>query len=138
LAVLTDAQATRILLADNRAIGVDYRYGGARHSVYARGEVVLAAGALNSPRLMQLSGLGAASHLRSAGITVKADIPGVGSDLQNHYAGHLTFACHETFTTADGGRNPLRSLIERLRHGTRRSFPVATGFVTTEYGTGRP
>jgi choline dehydrogenase len=139
LTVLTDAQATRILVRDNRAAGVDYRLHDGRHSVYARGEVILAAGALNSPRLLQLSGLGPGAHLQSVGISVKADIPGVGANLQDHYTGRLVFEGNEVFKVNGSSRNPLRKLVERLRHDPARSGVLsAPGFVAVEPGASRP
>src|SRR4051812_28476615 len=82
LTVATNAHATRIVFEDTRAIGLEYQRNGTRESAYARGEVLLAAGAFNSPQLMQLSGLGPASFLQEMGIDVVAYIPGVGANLQ--------------------------------------------------------
>jgi choline dehydrogenase len=84
LTVRTGAQATRVLLEDTRATGVEYLRGGRRHTVSAAREVVLAGGAVNTPQLLQLSGIGPADHLRAVGVDVRHDLPGVGAGLQDH------------------------------------------------------
>ncbi len=84
LTVRTGAHATRVLLTGSRATGVEYLQGGRRHTVHASAEVVLAGGAVNSPQLLMLSGIGPADHLRSVGVEVRTDLPGVGSGLQDH------------------------------------------------------
>ena len=144
VSVATDAHATRILFSGPRATGVEYLRGGTRQSAHARGEVILAAGAFNSPQLLQLSGLGPASHLQALGIPVVADMPGVGANLQDHYNGRLVFECAEAFTLNDVVANPLRKLREGLRYFlTRKGFltlgaSTATGFVAVQPGISRP
>jgi len=144
VSVATDAHATRILFSGPRATGVEYLRGGTRQSAHARGEVILAAGAFNSPQLLQLSGLGPASHLQALGIPVVADMPGVGANLQDHYNGRLVFECAEAFTLNDVVASPLRKLREGLRYFlTRKGFltlgaSTATGFVAVQPGISRP
>jgi choline dehydrogenase len=84
LTVRTGAQATRVLVEGGRATGVEYLTRGQRHTVHAAAEVVLAGGAINSPQLLMLSGIGPADHLRSVGVDVVQDLPGVGGGLQDH------------------------------------------------------
>jgi choline dehydrogenase-like flavoprotein len=84
LTVRTGAQATRVLVEGGRATGVEYLAGGRRHTVRAAREVVLAGGAVNSPQLLLLSGIGPAGHLREVGVDVVHDLPGVGARLQDH------------------------------------------------------
>jgi len=84
LHVLTSAQATRILFEGRRAIGVEYRQGGALRQVRAHREVLLAAGALQSPQLLMLSGVGPGAHLQRHGVAVVHDLPGVGRNLHDH------------------------------------------------------
>jgi choline dehydrogenase len=84
LTVRTGALATRVLLENGRAVGVEYRAGGRLHSVRAAHEVVLSGGAVNSPQLLMLSGIGPADHLREVGVDVHHDLPGVGGGLQDH------------------------------------------------------
>lgn len=84
LTVLTGAHATKILFHGRRADGVRYTNNGQSVELRARRGVVLAAGAYNTPQLLMLSGIGPAQHLRSLGIDVVADVPGVGANLQDH------------------------------------------------------
>jgi choline dehydrogenase len=84
LTVATDARTTRIRLASGRAVGVDYVVGRALRHADARAEVLVATGAVQSPQLLQLSGIGDAERLRAAGVTPLHDLPGVGANLQDH------------------------------------------------------
>ena len=84
LRVITGAQATRILIEHQRAVGVEYRQGGALQQVKARREVLLSAGALMSPQLLMLSGVGPGAALQKHGIAVLHDLPGVGAHLHDH------------------------------------------------------
>jgi choline dehydrogenase len=86
LEVCSRARVTRLLIEKGRAAGVEFvRDGGnEREAVFAAREVVLCAGAIESPRLLMLSGIGSAEHLRAHGIEVIADLPGVGRNLQDH------------------------------------------------------
>ncbi len=84
LRVETGAQATRILFEGTRATGVEYRQNGALHTASAGGEIILASGSINSPQLLQLSGVGPASLLGALGIGVVRDSPSVGRHLQDH------------------------------------------------------
>lgn len=83
LEVLTGAQVTRILLEGTRAVGVELAFKGDRVRRMG-GDVILAAGALQSPHLLMLSGIGPADHLRQTGVTPHVDLPGVGSNLHDH------------------------------------------------------
>ncbi|MFY2762920.1 GMC family oxidoreductase [Arenimonas sp. MALMAid1274] len=85
LKVITSATASRITIEDGRATGVVYAIGGkGAHMAIARREVILSGGAINSPQLLMLSGIGPAEHLRQHGIVVRSDLPGVGGNLQDH------------------------------------------------------
>jgi choline dehydrogenase len=86
--VRTDSPATCVLLENRRAVGVRYRAGGPgapEREVRARREVIVSTGALNTPRLLQISGIGSADHLRSIGVKVEVNLPGVGANLCDHY-----------------------------------------------------
>ena len=91
LRVETGAHSTRILFDGKRAVGVEYRQGGQLRQIRARREVILAAGALQSPQLLQLSGIGDAATLRRYGIAVVHDLPGVGCNLQDHLDINLNY-----------------------------------------------
>ncbi len=84
LAVRTEAHATRVVFEGTRAIGVEYRQGGAARTVCARREVILCAGAFQSPQLLLLSGIGDAEALRELGIATVMHSPGVGRNLRDH------------------------------------------------------
>jgi choline dehydrogenase len=84
LTVRTGSAVTRILLTDGRAVGVRYVHDGAEHEVRARSEVVLSAGAIKSPQLLMLSGIGPGDHLREHGIDVLVDAARVGEGLHDH------------------------------------------------------
>ena len=84
LTILTKAQATRVLIEKGRAVGVEYVRRGRRHTARAAQEVLLAGGAINSPQLLLLSGVGPAEELRAIGVPVLLDLPGVGKNLQDH------------------------------------------------------
>jgi len=82
--VITGAQVTRILFDGRRASGVEYVRDGSRHSLQVRGEVLLSAGALQSPQILMTSGIGPGAHLQHHGIAVLHELPGVGRHLHDH------------------------------------------------------
>lgn len=84
LSVWTQSQALRVLVEKGRATGVLVNRNGKTETVRAKREVIVSSGAIGSPRLLLLSGIGPAEHLRSLGLDVVADLPGVGSNLQDH------------------------------------------------------
>ena len=84
LQVVTGALTQRIVVEHGRATGVEYRHRGRLHQAGASAEVLLCGGAVNSPQLLMLSGIGPAAHLRAQGLPVQADLPGVGGNLQDH------------------------------------------------------
>lgn len=84
LTITTGALVTRLLFKKTRAVGVEYLHDGMLHQVRVNSEVILSAGAFDSPQLLLLSGIGDARHLREKGIPVVADLPGVGQNLQDH------------------------------------------------------
>jgi len=101
LTVVSNALTSRILFSGRRAVGVEYRRGDATHIARADGEVIVAAGAFNSPQLLQLSGLGPAPLLKSLGIDVVADLPGVGAELQDHLQVRMQYRCTQPITMND-------------------------------------
>ena len=93
LRVATGARATRILFEGARAVGLAYRRRGRSHEVRAAREVIIAGGAINSPQLLMLSGVGPAEPLRRLGIAMIADLPGVGENLCDHLEIYVQYAC---------------------------------------------
>ena len=102
LELQTRALVTRVLFSGSRAVGVEYRCGRGPLRQACAGEVVLSGGAINSPALLQLSGVGDGDHLRSLGIDVVADVPGVGQDLQDHLEVYVQHACAQPVSIAPG------------------------------------
>ncbi|MBS0335381.1 MAG: choline dehydrogenase [Proteobacteria bacterium] len=127
LDVQTDAHAMAVIFEGTRAVGVRYRQGGVVKEARAGREVVLSAGALQSPQLLQLSGIGPGSLLQSHGIPVVRDLPGVGENLQDHLQLRLMYKCTKPITTNDD----LASLPRRIRIGLQwllhRTGPLAIG-----------
>jgi choline dehydrogenase len=123
LKVAPEALATRIVFNGRRATGVEYLAGNDKRSATANAEVIVASGAFNSPQLLQLSGVGPASLLKSHGIAVVADAPGVGDDLNDHFSGRIILRCKEPITLNDA----VRTWSGKLTHGihyvlTRRGY----------------
>ena len=99
LTVLTRAFTTRILFDGRRAIGVEYRHGGRTERAYA-GDVICSAGAINTPQLLQLSGVGRARELEALGVPVVHDLSGVGENLQDHLEVYVQYACQQPVSMA--------------------------------------
>jgi choline dehydrogenase len=99
LEVKTRAFVTRVLFEGTRAVGVDYVRGGSTHRALA-GEVILCGGAINSPQILQISGVGDAEHLRSLGIDVVHHLPGVGEHLQDHLEVYVQHRCTKPVSMA--------------------------------------
>jgi choline dehydrogenase len=118
LKVVPQALATRILFEGRRAVAVEYLAGADERRANAGAEVILASGAFNSPQLLQLSGIGPAPLLRSLGVPVVADAPGVGDKLNDHYAGRIILRCNERITLND----TVRSLRGKIAAGLRYAF----------------
>jgi choline dehydrogenase len=102
LHVITHALTERVLLNGRRATGVAARIKGKATTINARREVILAAGAIGSPQILQLSGIGPAAVLQKAGVDVRHDLPGVGANLQDHYQIRLMYECN-----AEGSLNDV-------------------------------
>src|SRR5918996_2483907 len=103
LDVRTLAFVTKVVFEGDRAVGVEYTRTGRRGSETVRaGEVILCGGAINSPQLLQLSGIGAADELRALGIDVVADVPGVGEHLQDHLEVYVQHGCTQPVSVAPG------------------------------------
>jgi len=97
ITLLTKAQVVKINMTDNSVTGVTFKHKGKVHSVEVNKEVILSGGAINSPHLLMLSGIGPSKHLKEHGIDVHADLPGVGQNLQDHSCVILQYACKKSF-----------------------------------------
>jgi choline dehydrogenase len=127
LAIVPNAQANRILFSGRRAVGVEYRQGDRIRTAHAAGEVILAAGAFNSPQLLQLSGVGPAAHLHALGIPVIADMAGVGADLQDHLQIRIQYRCTEPITMNDVINSVRHRIGAGLRYALFRKGLLAVG-----------
>ena len=145
LTVLTGAQTTRIVCEGRRAVGVEFRRDGAVSVVRAHREVLLAAGTLQSPHLLMLSGIGPADELRRHGIELRHELPGVGRNLHDHVdvvqvldAPHL----HDLFgLSLHGAIAAIKGIFEwrRQRSGLlTTNFAEAGGFIRSRAEEGRP
>lgn len=137
LQIVTRAATTRILFEGRRATGVVYRdTEGREHTVKAGAEVILSAGAIGSPQLLMVSGIGEAQHVKEQGIDIVADLPGVGKNLQDHLQARLVFKCNEP-TLNDEVRSLLNQARIALKYALFRAGPMtmaaslATGFLRT-------
>lgn len=134
LMVATNAHALRVLFNGRRAIGVEYAQNGETKTALADGEVIVSGGAFNSPQLLQLSGVGPADLLRSHGIDVIADMPGVGNHLQDHINGPLMFRLNQNISANGVVNNIGQRILTGMRYAlTRKGFlamgvSVAGGF----------
>jgi len=128
LTVITRAHATRILFEKDRAVGVEFRQGGATRIVRATREVVLAAGALQSPQLLMLSGVGPRAELERHGVPVLYELPGVGRDLHDHvdYVSCYRSPRKELFGYSPAGA--VRALRAMLEYRSRRTGMMTTNF----------
>jgi choline dehydrogenase len=104
LDVQTGAFVTKVLLQGTRAVGVEYVRGRGRPVQARAGEVILAGGAINSPQLLQLSGVGPADHLRGLGLPVVVDLPGVGEHLQDHLEVYIQYRSRQPVSVAPANR----------------------------------
>ena len=133
----------RILFESTRAVGVEYAQGGPVVRARARREVIVAAGAINSPQLLMLSGIGDADALGQCGIAAVAHVPGVGENLQDHIETYVQHACTQPitlYTTQNlvaKGRIGLEWLLFRTGLGATNHFE-AGGFIRSAAGVRHP
>jgi choline dehydrogenase len=127
LAVAPRALASRILFEGSRAVGVEYRQDGQLRRARANGEVILSGGAFNSPQLLQLSGVGPAELLKSFGIPVVRDMPGVGADLQDHFQARFNYRCSEPLTVNDAMASWRGRIGMALQYAVSRKGHLSIG-----------
>lgn len=130
LKVISEARATGVIFDGKRAIGVKYRQGGKEHTARlgsGEGEVLLSAGAIHSPQLLQLSGVGPAALLARLNIPVVSDLPGVGENLQDHLQIRLGYECSKPITTNDVLNSWLGQVSIGLQWLFRKQGPLAIG-----------
>jgi choline dehydrogenase len=127
LSVATDALATRVLIEDGRAVGVRYLRHGAEHQARAGAEVILCGGAVNSPQLLLLSGVGPADQLCEHGIEVLVDAPTVGDGLQDHPSCFVAWRTPTTPHPLEEATPDNLALWQREQRGPMASHGVEAG-----------
>lgn len=127
LRVIGGAQALRVLTEGARATGVEFLQDGQVQQIRARHEVVLSAGAIQSPQLLQLSGIGPGALLQAHGIRPVLELPGVGENLQDHLQVRPAYRCQGVETLNDVANSRWRSARDFLRYQLTRTGPLATG-----------
>lgn len=113
LEIVTGALATRVLFENQRAVGVEFQREGRRSEIYARREVIVCAGAIGSPKLLLLSGIGSGEELCRHGIPVVRDLPGVGENLQDHAGPWMAWRVNRP--TLNAALRPHRLAVEAMR-----------------------
>src|SRR6266852_31869 len=121
LTVETNAHATRILIEDGRAVGVEYHTPDGLRTARVRGEIIASGGVYGSPQLLQLSGLGPADLLGEFGIPVVREMPGVGGHLHDHFNTYLVWRCPQKVTVNDMAMSPALKLKAAVQYAVSRS-----------------
>jgi len=143
LTVLDETMVRRIIFDRGRAVGLEIEKNGTRSTIRARREIILCAGATNSPQLLMLSGIGPQDHLRDMGIDLVHHLPGVGSHLQDHPTVHVAMENPSAESYAVSAKVLPRILASPFKYLLKREGMLASnvaeagGFLCTD-GTGRP
>ncbi len=124
LKVVTNAHAHRILFEKNRAVAVEYQRGKTTMLAKAESEIILSAGAINSPQLLMLSGVGNSDHLNEFQIPVQHHLPGVGENLHDHLQIRSVYRC-SVKTLNDEIRNPFYKMLIGMRYVAFRTGPMS-------------
>ena len=125
LRIVTGAHVDKVIFEQGRAIGIAWRQGGEARSARARGEVILAAGAIGSPAILERSGIGDAAHLRELGIAPLIDRPEVGANLQDHLQLRCAYRVSGVATLNQRAGHMLGKALIGLEYLLRRSGPMA-------------
>ena len=125
LAIATNALSEKIVLDGKRAVAVQYRQNGMLQTARARREIILCGGAINSPQLLMLSGIGPAMHLSDHGVAVVHDLPGVGQNLQDHYSASIKVKAALPVTVNDVMLSNFKKLKVGIQYYTRRTGVLA-------------
>jgi choline dehydrogenase len=140
----TAAHVRRLVVENGRCAGVDYVVGGVAHVARATGEVLLAAGAINSPQLLELSGIGRPDVLQACGIAVAHPLPGVGENLQDHLQLRMVAKVRNTRTLNTLSQGVFGKLRIGAEYALRRSGPMSMApsqlgaFARSDPGQARP
>ena len=127
LAVVTNAMVTRVIIDSGIATGVEYTRGNETLVARARREVIVSGGTFNSPKILQLSGIGPGAQLQALGLPVICDLPGVGENLQNHFRASMVFRCRQPVTHNDVMASLPKKIGMALEYALFRKGPLAAG-----------
>ncbi|MEQ9609024.1 MAG: GMC family oxidoreductase N-terminal domain-containing protein, partial [Kiloniellaceae bacterium] len=127
LTIVTHAQTERVLFEGRRAVGIAYRRKGRPLEARCRGEVILSAGAIGSPQILMLSGVGPGAQLQGFDIPVIRDLPGVGRNLQDHLQVRMVFKTRVPITMNDQVHNPIKKMLMGLDYIFFRRGPLTMG-----------
>ena len=127
LTVITDAAVDSLVMEGKRATRVSYDQGGSRKTVRARREIIVSAGAIGSPQILQVSGIGPGEVLRKAGVDVKHDLPGVGENLQDHLQVRFVYETNLQASLNDVWHSRLQQLRTGIEYMTSRQGILTIG-----------
>ncbi|MEK9640623.1 MAG: GMC family oxidoreductase N-terminal domain-containing protein [Alphaproteobacteria bacterium] len=127
LSIISKAQVYKIIFEGKKAIGVEYEIEGKKYYAHANNEIIISAGAIHSPQILQLSGIGNASELKDLGISVVADLPGVGKNLQDHVNAPLLYKSKLSLTANTLYHSSLKKVQEGLKYLFFRKGMLAMG-----------
>jgi choline dehydrogenase len=126
LVVTPNATATRILVENGRAAGLEYRTPNGMRSARRSGEVIISGGVYGSPQLLLLSGIGPGAHLKEIGLEVVHDLPPVGANLHDHFNTYVAWRAARAGTLNELFRSPLRKLSAAVQYILGRNGPLTT------------
>lgn len=127
LSIETEALAEKVTFEGKRATGVRYAQRGSTVEARARREVIVCGGAINSPQLLQLSGVGPGDLLRDNNIDVVHELDGVGKNLQDHYQSRIVYECTKSITLNDVSNSLLKRAMAGIQYGLTRKGPLRIG-----------
>ncbi len=127
LTIITKALVTRVLLEGKKAVGIEYKRSGTLQRARCTGEIILSAGAIGSPQILQLSGIGDGEMLKSKGVEVQHNLSGVGRNLQDHLQVRMIYKCSQPVSLNDDVRNPFKKMKMGLDFLLKRSGPLTIG-----------
>ena len=125
LVVSPQSHATRIIVEDGRAVGVEYRSPKGAMTARCRGEVIVSGGVYGSPQLLLLSGIGPGEHLHEMGLKVVRNLAPVGANLHDHFNSYVAWRATRTGTLNDLARNPIAKVKAGIRYALGRTGPLA-------------
>jgi choline dehydrogenase len=139
LAITTAAHVTRLLFEGHRCVGATYLKDGQAEEVHARREIIVSGGAINSPQLLMLSGIGSAAHLEALGIPVVRDLPGVGQNLMDHLMVPLSYHCLQPISLEAAQTDEQQRLFQTEQRGMLTSnVAEAGGFIKLDPSASAP